>query len=57
MVRIEAGKMSGLAKVSAADTFQVRSVAQERFVRLLGKLTDTHMQEVGKALAIVLAIR
>ena len=57
MVRIEAGKMNGLAKISAADAFQVRSVAQERFVRLLGKLTDAHMQEVGKALAIILAIR
>jgi hypothetical protein len=34
----------------------VRSVAQERFVRLLGKLTDAQMQAITKALAIVLVI-
>jgi len=31
-------------------------VAQERFVRRLGKLSDTAMQEIAKALAVVLSI-
>jgi mRNA interferase MazF len=56
MVRIEPAKNNGLAKASAADAFQVRSVAQERFVRQLGKLTDEQMQMIAKALATVLAI-
>lgn len=57
MVRIEPATSNGLAKVSAADAFQVRSLAQERFVRLLGKLTTEQMQAVAKALAVVLAIK
>lgn len=56
MVQIEPAKLNGLAKVSAADAFQVRSVAQERFVRQLGKLTDEQMQTITKALATVLVI-
>ena len=57
MVRIEPVKDNGLAKVSAADAFQVRSLAQERFIRQLGKLADEQMQAIAKALAVVLAIK
>lgn len=57
MVRIEPATSNGLAKVSAADAFQVRSVAQERFVRQLGNLATEQMQAVAKALAVVLAIK
>lgn len=56
MVRLEPDKNNGLDKPSAADAFQVRSVAQERFVRQLGKLSDAVMREVTTALAIVLSI-
>jgi mRNA interferase MazF len=56
LVRLEPDAENGLDKPSAADAFQVRSVAQERFVRRLGKLSDTVMQEITKALAIVLSI-
>ena len=56
MVWLEPDPENGLDKPSAADAFQVRSVAQERFVRRLGKLSDTAMQEITKALAIVLSI-
>ena len=56
MVRLEAGRATGLEKPSAADTFQVRSVAQERFVRKPGRLSTTAMQEIAGALAVVLAI-
>jgi mRNA interferase MazF len=57
MVKVEPAQSNGLMKVSAADAFQVRSVAQERFVRYLGKLTNEQMQAVAKALAAVLAIK
>ncbi|MEW5766905.1 MAG: type II toxin-antitoxin system PemK/MazF family toxin [bacterium] len=56
MVQIEPDAENGLEKTSAADAFQVRSVAQERFVRRLGKLSDTAMQAIIKALAVVLSI-
>lgn len=56
MVQLEADAENGLNKTSAADAFQVRSVAQERFVRQVGKLSDIAMQEIGRALAVVLSI-
>ncbi len=40
LVRLEPDGDNGLEKVSAADAFQVRSVAQERFVRLIGRLSE-----------------
>jgi mRNA interferase MazF len=57
MVRLEPDVENGLDKLSAADAFQVRSVAQERFVRRLGILSDTVMQEIAGALAVVLGIQ
>ena len=56
MVRLEADAESGLSKLSAADAFQARSVAQERFVRQVGKLSEITMREITKALAVVLNI-
>ena len=54
MVRLEPDAQNGLEKPSAADAFQVRSVAQERFVRRLGRLPDRAMNAIAKALATVL---
>ncbi len=56
MVRLEPGAENGLEKPSAADAFQVRSVAQERFVRRIGKLSGSTMQGITKALAVVFGI-
>lgn len=56
MVRLEPDDDNGLGKSSAADAFQVRSLAHERFVRRLGNLSDTAMREISSALAIVLQI-
>lgn len=56
MVKLEQSKENGLLKVSAADTFQVRSVARERFVRKLGRLSAVEMKAITVALAAVLAI-
>jgi mRNA interferase MazF len=56
MVRLDPGAENGLDKPSAADAFQVRSVAQQRFVRQLGMLSDTAMHLITRALAIVLNI-
>ncbi len=56
MVRLEPSVENGLTKLSAADTFQVSSVSQERLIRRLGMLSDTAMQEITNGLAIVLGI-
>ena len=56
MVRLEPDAENSLGKLSVADAFQVRSVAQERFVRHLGKLSDRAMQEITRALAVVLGM-
>lgn len=56
MVRIEADKANGLTKNSSADSFQVRSVSRERFVKRLGKITEIQLNEIAEALAIVLKI-
>jgi mRNA interferase MazF len=56
MVRIEPDASNGWDKTSAADAFQVRSVAQPRFLRQLGVVSDPQLQQIAKALAIVLHI-
>lgn len=56
MIQLEATPENGLSKLSATDTFQVRSVSQQRLIRQLGTLSDTVMQELTEALAIVLDI-
>jgi mRNA interferase MazF len=56
MVQIEPDKQNKFEKVSAADTFQLRSIAQERFHRQLGTLSNTIMQNITRALALVLSI-
>jgi mRNA interferase MazF len=54
MVRLDPDGQNKLDKTSAADCFQVRSVSQERFVRLVGSLPRLHMVEIEIALARVL---
>jgi len=54
MVRLESDRVNHLEKLSAADAFQVRSVAHERFIRRLGHLSAKTMQEIVDALAVVL---
>ena len=56
MVHLEPDTHNGLQKASAADAFQVRSVAQQRFVKRLGRLSNGVMAQVSKALAVVLRI-
>lgn len=56
MIRLEPDAENGLEKPSAADTFQVRSLSQTRFVQHLGKLSEEAMQRISKGLAVVLAI-
>lgn len=56
MVRIEPSSKNGLTKESSADCFQVRSVSQDRFVKLIGELSDDIMEEIRIGLSKVLSI-
>ena len=39
MTKVEPDKVNGLTKVSTADSFQIRSVSQERFVKRIGTVS------------------
>ena len=56
MVRIEPDATNGLSKPSAADAFQVRSVSQERFARRIGRISEAILQEVLKAIQVVIGV-
>lgn len=54
MVPIAATKTNGLDQDSYADTFQVKSISQDRFVDKRGVITTSQLDEI--AAAIVLCI-
>jgi mRNA interferase MazF len=56
LVRLDPNSDNGLTKPSAADAFQVRAVAQQRFVQRLGSLPDNQLRQITTALATVLKI-
>ncbi len=43
---------NGLSKDSGADSFQVKSVSEVRFVRRLGVVTGDQMDEIASAIAL-----
>jgi mRNA interferase MazF len=56
MTRIEHNSINGLSKVSAADSFQIRSVSQERFVKQIGIVSEAIMDNIRIGLSKVLSI-
>ena len=56
MVKIIPSSQNGLSKQSAADCFQVRSVSQSRFVKMIGYLTISQMEQIVQGLSSVLII-
>ncbi len=56
MVLLNPSSENNLDKPSCADTFQVRSVSQNRFINRLGKVDLNKMKEIELALAKVLGI-
>lgn len=54
LVKVVATPENGLTKDSAADCFQVKSVAKERFVQKLGVLSDEDFEKVKTGLRNVL---
>jgi mRNA interferase MazF len=56
MVKLEPNKQNGLSKDSSTDCFQIRSVSESRFVKRLGYVEDSMMDEIRTALSKVLSI-
>ena len=56
MVRIDPAQSNGLSKPSAADAFQIRSVAQERFVSCIGHVSEQNLADILKAIRTVVGV-
>lgn len=54
MISITPDPQNGLAKPSAADAFQIRSVSQERFVRRVGTVNHDQLKQILKAVQTVI---
>lgn len=54
IVKINKNNRNGLKKGSGADVFQVRSLAEERFKRPMGTLTNDQMKKIEQAFFLVL---
>ena len=52
-VRIDPDPANGLTKVSAVDALQLRGMDHRRFVRKLGQLSPTTMEEIVLAIAAI----
>ena len=55
-VLVDATTQNGLSKKSSADTYQVRSISEERLVKRLGEVSDQVMEEINKGLILSLAL-
>ena len=56
MVRLDPTPENGLAKPTTVDTFQVRSVSEQRFTQRLGVLPPETMRLIEEALRTVLRL-
>ena len=54
LIRLDPDSANGLEKPSASDTFQVRSISSQRFVRCLGRLSEGDMERIAGGLKAVL---
>ncbi len=56
LVQIQPNKKNGLDNLSAADTFQVRSLSTERFIRAIGKVDGETLSAILDGVKVVLGI-
>ena len=56
MIKIDPSISNGLTKTSSVDCFQIRSISQTRFIKYLGELSDSEMDQIRLALAKVLSM-
>jgi mRNA interferase MazF len=53
-IRLDPTEQNGLTKPSAADALQSRSLDIRRFIRKLGTIPDSDMQEITKAIVAII---
>ena len=53
LVRVESDGDNNLAKPSAADAFQIRSVSQARFVSLVGQIAPSDLEAIIRSVQVV----
>lgn len=56
LVQIKPNKQNGLDKISAADTFKMRSLSIEHFIRAIGKVDGETMSAILDGVKVVLGI-
>ncbi|MBW6466943.1 MAG: type II toxin-antitoxin system PemK/MazF family toxin [Brevefilum sp.] len=56
LVKIQPNKQNGLDNTSAADTFQIRSLSIERFIRILGKLDAETFSAILEGVKVVIGL-
>ena len=54
MVKIEPDTQNRLAKISAIDTFQIRSISTERFIKKIGLVPPDILREIKAAVKAVI---
>lgn len=57
LIPIEASPNNGLSKKSVADTFQVRSLSQVRFIEKIGVLAKNEIKEIERGLLLSLGLK
>ena len=55
MVRLLPTPFNGLAKDSAADAFQIKSLSVNRFQRQIGILSDDQLEEIAAAISLCIS--
>ncbi len=56
MVYIKPDTLNNLSKESAVDCFQIRSISEERFIKRIGRISSSNLEEIKDALSKVLTI-
>ena len=56
MIKVEPDSNNRLNKTSAADCFQIRSISEQRFVKKIGSVSESIMDEIRLGLSKVLSI-
>jgi mRNA interferase MazF len=53
-IRLDPTDENGLTKLSAADALQARSLDTRRFIRKIGTLPASDLQEIARAIAAII---
>ncbi|MCF7945660.1 MAG: type II toxin-antitoxin system PemK/MazF family toxin [Spirochaetia bacterium] len=54
LIKIEKDRQNNLKNDSAADTFQIKSISNDRFINKIGNLTDSEIKEIKMGINLCL---